>query len=116
MADPRPLGNQRRAVMPEPAAGRVGLLRDIAPQAHLREQLLVPANAILAYSEHLHDQARQRGQDLRHLNRILASARQVTRRLAAADTAQGEDPAARRTLRHDLRSPLGAIIGFAELL
>src|SRR3954470_20459579 len=114
MADPRPLGNQRRAVMPEPAAGRVGLLRDIARQAHLREQLLVPANAILAYSEHLHDRARQHGQDLRHLNRILASARQVTRRLA--DTAQGQDPAAQRTLRHDLRSPLGAIIGFAELL
>ena len=102
--------------MVDPAAGSEGLLQDSARQAHLREQLLVPANAILAYSEHLHDQARQHGQDLRLLDRILASARQVTRRLTAADAAQDQDPAVLRTLRHDLRSPLGAIIGFAELL
>jgi class 3 adenylate cyclase len=116
MADPRPLGNRGLAVVAESAVGSGGLLQDSARQAHLREHLLAPANAILAYSEHLHDQARRLGRDLRHLNRILVSARQVIRRLAAADTVQGQDPATRRTLRHDLRSPLGAIIGFAELL
>ena len=102
--------------MVDPATGKEGLLRDSARQAHLREQLLVPANAILAYSEHLHDQARQHGQDLRLLDRILACARQVTRRLTVADAVQDQDPAVLRTLRHDLRSPLGAVIGFAELL
>ena len=34
-----------------------GLLRDSARQALLREQLLVPANAILAYGQLLADQA-----------------------------------------------------------
>ena len=100
--------------MVEHAAGRDGPLRDSARQALLREQLLVPANAILAYSEHLYDEARQRGLDLRLLDRILSSARQVTRRLTAADASQGQDPVALRMLRHDLRSPLGAIIGFAD--
>ena len=102
--------------MVDPATGKEGLLRDSARQAHLREQLLVPASAILTYSEHLHDQARQHGQDLRLLDRILACARQVTRRLTVADAVQDQDPAVLRTLRHDLRSPLGAVIGFAELL
>ena len=62
MADPRPLGNRGLAVVAEPAVGRGGLLQDSARQAYLREQLLAPANAILAYSEHLHDQARRLGQ------------------------------------------------------
>ena len=61
MADPRPLGNRGLAVVAEFAVGSGGLLQDSARQAHLREHLLAPANAILAYSEHLHDQARRLG-------------------------------------------------------
>ena len=100
-------------------AAREDLLRDSARHALLREQLLVPANAILAYGQLLADQAVLGSREAGYLARIVSSARQVTERLAAAGAALGagddEQPLLRR-LRHDLRSPLGAIKGFAELL
>ena len=96
-----------------------GLLRDSARHALLREQLLAPANGILAYGQLLADQAVPGSREAGYLGRIVASARQLVERLAAAGAALGasedELPLLRR-LRHDLRSPLGAIKGFAELL
>ena len=96
-----------------------GLLRDSARQALLRERLLVPANAILAYGQLLADQAVPGSREAGYLARIVSAARQVAERLAAAGAAlsasEDELPLLRR-LRHDLRSPLGAIKGFAELL
>ncbi len=98
---------------------RETLLRNSARHALLREQLLVPANAILAYGQMLADQALPGSRESGYLGRIVSSARQATERLAVAGAAleAGEDevPLLRR-LRHDLRSPLGAIKGFAELL
>ena len=98
---------------------REALLRDSARHALLREQLLVPANAILAYGQLLAGQAPQGSREAGYLARIVASARQVTERLAvagAALSATEDDLALLRRLRHDLRSPLGAIKGFAELM
>jgi class 3 adenylate cyclase len=100
-------------------AEREALLRDSARHARLREQLIAPSNAILAYGQLLHDQAPGGSREAGYLGRIVASARQVADRLAAAGAALGEagdDLPLLRRLRHDLRSPLGAIKGFAELL
>ena len=100
-------------------AARESLLRDSARHALLREQLLAPANAILAYGQLLADAAPRASREAGYLARIVASARQVTERLAvagAALSAADDDLALLRRLRHDLRSPLGAIKGFAELL
>lgn len=115
LADPRRSGNWECTAL----AARDGLLRESARQALLREQLLAPANAILAYGQLLADQAPSGSREAGYLVRIVNSARQVNERLALAGAAlnAGEDdlPLLRR-LRHDLRSPLGAIKGFAELL
>ena len=94
-------------------------MRDSARHALLRERLLVPANAILAYGQLLAGQAPPGSREASYLARIVASARQVTERLAvagAALSATEDDLALLRGLRHDLRSPLGAIKGFAELM
>ena len=114
-ANLRKPGNRARTIVPR----RDALLRDSARHALLREQLLVPANAILAYGQLLADQAPRGSREAGYVARIVASARQVTERLAVAGAALGaaeEDNALLRRLRHDLRSPLGAIKGFAELL
>ena len=115
LADPRRSGNWECTAL----AARDGLLRESARQALVREQLLAPANAILAYGQLLADRAPSGSREAGYLVRIVNSARQVNERLALAGAAlnAGEDdlPLLRR-LRHDLRSPLGAIKGFAELL
>ncbi|MFO1046327.1 MAG: adenylate/guanylate cyclase domain-containing protein [Geminicoccaceae bacterium] len=97
---------------------RDGLLRDSARLAVLREQLMVPANALLAYGQLLQAEVRPDSREAGHVARIVAAARQAVDRLADAGPAlaAAEDPLLLRRLRHDLRSPLGAIKGFAELL
>ena len=83
LADPRPSGNRERAAL----AAREALLRDSARHALLREQLLAPANAILAYGQLLADAAPRGSREAGYLARIVASARQVTERLAVAGAA-----------------------------
>ena len=98
--------------------GRDSLLRDSARLAVLREQLVVPANAVLAYGQLLQVEARPDTREAGYVARIVTAARQAVDRLADAGPvlAAAEDPLLLRRLRHDLRSPLGAIKGFAELL
>ena len=98
--------------------GRDALLRDSARLALLREQLMVPANAVLAYGQLLQAAARPDSREAGYVARIVAAARQVADRLGDAGPAlaAADDPLLLRRLRHDLRSPLGAVKGFAELL
>jgi class 3 adenylate cyclase/CheY-like chemotaxis protein len=98
--------------------GRDGLLRDSARLALLREQLIVPANAVLAYGQLLQVEVQPESREAGYVARIVTAARQAVERLTEAgpDLAAAEDPLLLRRLRHDLRSPLGAIKGFAELL
>ncbi|MGD9507470.1 MAG: adenylate/guanylate cyclase domain-containing protein [Geminicoccaceae bacterium] len=97
---------------------RDGLLRDSARLAVLREQLIVPANAILAYGQLLQNEVRSDTREAGYVTRIVTAARQAVERLTEAgpDLAAAADPSLLRRLRHDLRSPLGAVKGFAELL
>jgi class 3 adenylate cyclase len=103
----------------EPLGGRDRLLQDSARRARLRERFLVPANAILAYAQLLHDRAAG-AEVLPDLARILACAREVVGLLLAAEAVLTDDAAAAgpvlRDLHHDLRTPLSAIKGYAELL
>lgn len=108
--------------MAEPARRGDDQLQDSARRARMREQFLVPANAILAYSQVLHDAALRDGgtQASQDLGRIVASAREVAELLVQAETAlildDGSDERLLRELHHDLRTPLSAIKGYAELL
>ena len=92
----------------------------------MRQELSAPAIALMGYAEILMDDAVQarRGQSIDDLQRILDASRTLHRlivslldpaaiRHAAGDT----DPAEyRRTLRHDLRTPINAIKGYGEML
>ena len=110
--------------MAEPAGRRDEALQDSARRARLRERLLVPANAILAYSQLLQDSTAG-GSSLQveeDVARIVACAREVVALLADAPselvavTDDEAEPAQLRALHHDLRTPLSAIKGYAELL
>jgi adenylate cyclase len=94
--------------------------------ANMRQELLAPVTALVGYGEMLIEQAR--GLELESigldLQRILSSAREllglVDRLLDVDGAASGQSGAElgelQATLRHDLRNPLNAIKGYAELL
>jgi adenylate cyclase len=97
-----------------------------AALANMRQELLAPVTALVGYGEMLIEKAR--GLELEHigsdLRRILISAQEL---LALVDRLLGIDRMAERQsgvdlgelqakLRHDLRNPLNAIKGYAELL
>jgi adenylate cyclase len=91
----------------------------------VRQELSAPAMAVLGYAEMLIDDAVQadRGQSIDDLQRILDASRNLHRlilslldpatihRAGSADLAEY-----RRTLRHDLRTPINAIKGYGEML
>ena len=92
----------------------------------MRQELSAPAIAIMGYAEMLMDDAVQadHGQFTDDLQRILDASRNLHRLIlsllnsatvhqAAADTDLAEY---RRTLRHDLRTPINAIKGYGEML
>jgi adenylate cyclase len=91
--------------------------------AHLRHELRTPVNAILGYSEMLIEDAAP-GQDPSDLKKIQDAGRTLLAlindildpaRLAAATS--GDDlEAARARIRHDLRTPVNAILGYSEML
>lgn len=95
------------------------------PLAHLRQELLFPANALLGYAEILHEEARRKGRPdiLPDMNRILGAARDLAGkvdRLVDGDRAESPPGSAVATqeqaLRHELRTPLNAIKGYGEML
>jgi adenylate cyclase len=94
--------------------------------AYVRQELSAPAAAIVGYAEMLMDDAVQadRGQFTDDLRRILDASRNlhclilslldpatIHRTDGSADLAEF-----RRTLRHDLRTPINAIKGYGEML
>lgn len=103
--------------MAEPFESRDRMLRDSARRARVRERFVVPANAILAYSQMLHDASLRDGaaQAREDLGRIVTCAREVTALLVDTE-ATLIDEARLRDMHHDLRTPLSTIKGYAELL
>src|ERR1700694_6345167 len=86
--------------------------------AHLRQELLAPVSALLAYAEILHEEASRKGRPdiLPDMNRILGAARDLAGkvdRLVDGDRAESTPGSASATqeqeLRHELRTPLNAI-------
>jgi len=94
--------------------------------ANIQQELLAPASAIIGYGEMVRDQARQLQRDdvAQDCEHIMAAGQELTdavhRLLAAAedsnmfDGAKAEDTEAR--VRIELRTPLTAIVGYAEIL
>ncbi|MEM7250217.1 MAG: response regulator [Pseudomonadota bacterium] len=90
--------------------------------AEVRQQLLEPSRALVGYGEELRRDADAAGHDamLADLERVLSAATSLATQVdhlmdghrdASAD--QGESD---RRLRHDLRTPINAIKGYAEML
>jgi adenylate cyclase len=94
--------------------------------AYVRQEFSAPAAAILGYAELMHEDARTRGDqdsldDLGRIHQAGAELRKmvdglldphaVTRRMATTDFV-----GFRRQLQHDLRTPINAIKGYAEML
>jgi adenylate cyclase len=94
--------------------------------AYVRQELSAPAIAIMGYAEMLMDDAAQAGrEEITHdLQRILDASRNLHRlilNLLDPATVHRTDGSAdlaeyRRTLRHDLRTPINAIKGYGEML
>jgi phosphoserine phosphatase RsbU/P len=94
--------------------------------AYVRQELSAPATAIMGYAEMLMDDAVQadRGQLTDDLQRILDAGRTLHRLIlslldpATIHRSDGSADLAelRRTLRHDLRTPINAIKGYGEML
>jgi signal transduction histidine kinase len=94
--------------------------------AYVRQELSAPAAAIMGYAEMLTDDAEQTdsGQRTEDLQRILDASRTLHRLiLSLLDPATVHRPDGsadlaeyRRTLRHDLRTPINAIKGYGEML
>jgi class 3 adenylate cyclase len=94
--------------------------------AYVRQELSAPAIAIMGYAEMLMDDAVQanRGQSTDDLRRILDASQTLHRLIlglldpATNHRTDGSADLAefRRTLRHDLRTPINAIKGYGEML
>ncbi|RJQ56889.1 MAG: response regulator [Nitrospiraceae bacterium] len=102
-----------------PAQGPLGHEADRsyrASLANLRNELRMPVNAVIEYSEMLLEDAKEQGQEnfIPDLLKIHALGKKL---LALVDDSLDEtkiDTAA--NLRHELRTPLNAIIGYSEML
>ena len=92
----------------------------------MRQELSAPATAILGYAEMLIDDAAQTGReqfsdDLRRILEASQALHRLILNLLDPVTTRRSDGCAdltelRRTLRHDLRTPINAITGYAEML
>jgi adenylate cyclase len=99
---------------------------ELALVAYVRQELSAPAIAIMGYAEMLMDDVAQAGREplIADLQRILDASRNlhglITSLLDPAtihQTTGSTDLAEyRRTLRHDLRTPINAIKGYGEML
>jgi adenylate cyclase len=104
---------------------RAGRRTERALVAYVRQELSAPAIAIMGYAEMLMDDAVQAdgAQRIDDLQRILDASRTLHRLILslldpAAIQSDGSTDLAdyRRTLRHDLRTPINAIKGYGEML
>jgi len=95
-----------------------------ASLSDIRQRLLTPVTAIVGYSELLYDEATEKNlaEMLPDLNRVLVAARQL---FSMVDMLLNTDAnhehfqdieTVQRELRHNLRTPINGIKGFAELL
>ena len=110
--------------MTEPAAGAARERR--ARLANMRQELLAPVMALVGYGELLTEEAeRLKLVDLApDLERILTAAQDLLglvnllldEAAAPAQASHAELEAIQSKIRHDLRNPLNAIKGYAELL
>src|SRR5690606_33659657 len=86
--------------------------------ARIAQRLTGPAQALLGVQELVVDQVREEGPDgaLPDLERVLSAARSLDRLVAdlvAGEAASGGADVEAR-LRHDLRTPINAILGYSE--
>ena len=93
--------------------------------AYVGQELSAPAIAIMGYAEMLMDDAAQAGREqlTDDLQRILDASQNLHRLIlslldpATVHSGAGIDLTEyRRTLRHDLRTPINAIVGYGEML
>jgi sigma-B regulation protein RsbU (phosphoserine phosphatase) len=93
--------------------------------AHVQQELTAPATAILGYAEMLMDDALEAGRDqfTGDLQHILDASRALDRLVVSLLypapirwTGSANLAEFRRTLRHDLRTPINAIKGYGEML
>ncbi len=94
--------------------------------AYVRQELSAPATAIMGYAEMLMDDAvqadcAQRTDDLRRIRDASRTLHRLILSVLDPATIHGTDGSAdlaefRRTLRHDLRTPINAIKGYGEML
>ena len=89
--------------------------------AAIAQRLTGPAQALVGYQELIVEQVREAGPAgaLQDLERVLVAARALDAKVAALlgggdDLDGGEDAEAR--LRHDLRTPLNAVLGYSEMV
>jgi class 3 adenylate cyclase len=101
------------------------LIRD-AQLANMRQELLAPAGAIVAYGEMVRDAAAddgiaEIGEDLERVvesaHALYAAVDRLLDKNSAADLfADADTEAVQKILRHDLRTPINAIKGYGEMV
>jgi adenylate cyclase len=90
--------------------------------ARIAQNIVDPAQAILGYQELITEEVREAGPSdaLPDLERILSAARELNaliKRLLDVETPDNSNaPSLDRLLRHDLRTPMNAILGYSEML
>ncbi|MBA5775874.1 response regulator [Stappia sp. F7233] len=93
--------------------------RDIGNRAYaaiMAQKLADPARAVLGYQELVLDEVREQGphEALGDLEKVLAAARQLNALIERL--AEGGAPVVDARLRHDLRTPMNAILGYSEMV
>src|SRR6056297_187701 len=94
---------------------------ELAFAARIAQKLNGPSEAIVGYQSLLLDEVRRTGPEeaLEDLEKIATAASQLSRmiqELAAGHRELEDNPEAEAKLRHDLRSPINAIIGYSEMV
>ncbi|QGJ70984.1 Response regulator receiver modulated serine phosphatase [Planctomycetales bacterium 10988] len=91
--------------------------------AHLRHELTTPINAIIEYSEILLQDAKSQEaaefiEDLERVHQAGENLNQLVRQILQRSESEEYplDESVRRTLKHDLRTPLNHILGYSEML
>lgn len=99
--------------------------RDISRRAYIArivQKIIDPAQAILGYQELIIEETRETGvvEALPDLGRVLDAARElnglIDRLLETEHPGTATAPTVDRLLRHDLRTPMSAILGYSEMV